>query len=215
MDTDQLDVSRQQTDTSIYGLSVEDASALFIQAGVPRSPRTVIRYCANKHLDCVKVDTERNEKYLVSETSVRSRIDELRQIMVTSHVAPRPVISGYGESRPDVSRPDETYGEKVQELEKEVATLKTERDRLELEKRDLEITNRVKDSILKKAEGELGWARDRLMRFNRAVGELTTILRLKAPEHDTGGIIHYLDAADEGARRQDENFVDGYNRNMG
>jgi hypothetical protein len=67
----------------------------------------------------------------------------------------------------------------------------------------------VKDSVLKKAEQQLTGARGQLMRFNRAVGELATILRLKAPEHDTSHIIAYLDEPVDESNRKDENSVDG------
>jgi hypothetical protein len=54
----------------------------------------------------------------------------------------------------------------------------------------------------------LAGARNQLMRFNRAVGELATILRLKAPEDDTSRIIAYLDAPAQATDQEHENFVD-------
>jgi hypothetical protein len=46
------------------------------------------------------------------------------------------------------------------------------------------------------------------MKFNRAVGELATILRLKAPEEDTSRIIAYLDAPAQTPDQEHEKFVD-------
>ena len=46
------------------------------------------------------------------------------------------------------------------------------------------------------------------MKFNRAVGELATMLRLKAPEEDTSRIIAYLDAPTQSTDQDRENFVD-------
>src|SRR5438132_13748406 len=54
------DMSRQ-LDPSKYTLSAEEASRLFSNAGVPRAPRTIDRYCKSGHLVCMKIDTERND----------------------------------------------------------------------------------------------------------------------------------------------------------
>jgi hypothetical protein len=198
----QEDVSRHDDTVSQYTLTVEEASQAFINAGIPRSPRTVIRYCSLKHLDCIKVDTERNEKYLVSPSSVHARIEELQQVMAASHVVPRPDITRHDASYPDMSgnneiRPDITRNnndEYAKQLESRVGELERENEELKYKNRDLEITNRVKDNVIKTGERQLGSARTQLMRFSRAVGELATILRLKAPEHDTSQIIAYIDA---------------------
>jgi hypothetical protein len=214
----QHDLSRHDDTVSQYTLTVEEASQAFKNAGIPRSPRTVIRYCSLKHLDCIKVDTERNEKYLVSPSSVSARIEELQQVMAASHVAPSPDItrhyatypdmSGNDTTRPDMSRNDDR-AKQLAHLESRVGDLERENEELKYKNRDLEITNRVKDSVLKKAEQQLNGARNQLMRFNRAVGELATILRLKAPEHDTSQIITYLDAPTDAPDPKNENFVDG------
>jgi hypothetical protein len=198
----QHDMSRHDENVAQFKLSVEEASHIFENAGIPRSPRTVIRYCSLKHLDCIKIDTLRNEKYLVSETSVRARIEELKQVMSLSHDLTRPDMSGHVESYPDTSRHDASSpdmsrndnNEYAEQLKSRVGELEHENEELKNKNRDLEITNRVKDNVLKEAKQQIGAARTQLMRFNRAVGELATILRLKAPEHDTSQIIAYIDA---------------------
>jgi hypothetical protein len=208
------DMSRHDDTVSQYTLTVEEASQAFKNAGLPRSPRTVIRYCSLKHLDCIKVDTERNEKYLVSPSSVHARIEELQQVMAASHVAPRPDItrrdesypnmSGYNETRPDMAR--NVDNEYAKQLESRVGELERENEELKYKNRDLEITNRVKDNVIKEGKQQLGSARTQLMRFSRAVGELATILRLKAPEHDTSQIIAYIDAPTDEPNQKDENL---------
>jgi hypothetical protein len=213
----QHDMSRHDENVAQYALSVEEASQLFENAGVPRSPRTVIRYCSLKHLDCIKIDTLRNEKYLVSEASVRARIEELKQVMSLSHDSTRPDMSGHVESYPDTSRHDETRpdmtrnnnDEYAKQLESRVGELERGNEELKYKNRDLEITNRVKDNVIKEGKQQLGSARTQLMRFNRAIGELATVLRLKAPEHDTSQIIAYIDAPTDETNPKNENFVDG------
>jgi hypothetical protein len=206
-------LSRQDENVAQYTLSVEEASQAFRKAGIPRSPRTVIRYCSLKHLDCIKVDTDRNEKYLVSPASVQARIEELQQVMATSHVAQIPDSTRLNETQPDVSGINQTIpqtinNEYTKQLESRVGELERENEELKYQNRDLEITNRVKDNVIKTGERQLGTARTQLMRFNRAVGELATILRLKAPEHDTSDIIAYIDAPVNESEQGGDSFVD-------
>ena len=51
-----------------YVLTIEEASQLFAEAGVPRAPRSITRFCALGDLDCIRVDTEKNYKYLIDRT---------------------------------------------------------------------------------------------------------------------------------------------------
>ena len=212
--TPQQDEPSQQRDLSRYSLTAEAASELFIQAGVPRSLRTVIRYCSNNTLDCIKVDTERNLKYLVARESVDIRIDELKQIASIGHDAPRRDMASQSETVDapwhDTASHDATsdVNQKIQELTSRVGELEHKNEELINKNRDLEITNRFKDYAIKKNEGMLSLAQDKLMRFSRVVGELATVMRLKAPTEDTSKIIAYLDAPTEVTDQQDENLVD-------
>jgi hypothetical protein len=209
------DALRHGENLSQYTLTVEETSQLFINAGIPRSPRTVIRYCSNKHLDCMKIDTLRNEKYLVSPSSLEARIKELKQVIGSSHVQTSLDTSRHDATYPDMSRHDETDPEETKRndeytstLERRVGELEQQNEELTYKNRDLEITNRVKDMAIKKAESEIKESRGRLMRFNRAIGELATMLRLKAPDQDTSQIIAYIDAPIDESAGQPENFVD-------
>src|SRR3954453_22433132 len=49
-----------------YTLSIEDAVAVYERAGLPRTPRTIQRYCGNGHLDCRRVEIPYGEKYLMT-----------------------------------------------------------------------------------------------------------------------------------------------------
>jgi hypothetical protein len=212
--TTEQDEPRQFPDLSRYSLTVEEAADLFVQGGVPRSLRTVIRYCGNGALDCIKVDTERNPKYLVAPDSIHTRIDELKQIMSYGHDVSRLDMSRHDtpvdETRHDTTSYDTPRGEnkKMEDLTSRVGELERENEELKTKNRDLEITNRVKNHLLMQNESKLGAARSQLMRFNRAIGELATILRLKAPDEDTSRIIAYLDDPNRATDREDENLVD-------
>ena len=69
-----------ERDQARHTLSAEETSVLFAEAGVPRSIRTVQRYCKKEHLDCITIDTEISEKYLIDRDSVERRIKELQQL---------------------------------------------------------------------------------------------------------------------------------------
>src|SRR4051794_34543431 len=80
---------------SDYSLSIEDALVLYERAGLPRTPRTIQRYCANGHLDCRRVEIPYGEKYLITPVSVAKHIayiEETRQTMA-GRDEPRPVAT--------------------------------------------------------------------------------------------------------------------------
>jgi hypothetical protein len=52
----------------------------FIVSGLPRSIRTLQRYCANGTLTCVKEATETGDTYFVAETSIGTAITALKQL---------------------------------------------------------------------------------------------------------------------------------------
>src|SRR3954470_14005995 len=68
-------------DMTRYVLTIEEASQLFAEAGVPRAPRTITRFCALGDLDCIRMDTEKNFKYLIDRNSVEKRIEQLKQAL--------------------------------------------------------------------------------------------------------------------------------------
>src|SRR6266568_6396303 len=81
-----------------YSLSIEDAAERYERAGLPRTFRTIQRYCAKGHLDCRRVDIPYGEKYLITPASVAKHIayieetrqtmagrDEPRQVVTTQH----------------------------------------------------------------------------------------------------------------------------------
>jgi hypothetical protein len=78
-----------------YSLSIEDASQRYEHAGLPRTLRTIQRYCAKGHLDCRRVEIPYGEKYLITPASVAKHIayiEETRQTMA-GRDEPRPVAA--------------------------------------------------------------------------------------------------------------------------
>lgn len=61
-------------------VTLDAVATKFISAGLPRSMRTLQRYCANGTLECVKEATETGDTYFVVERSIDTAIGALQQL---------------------------------------------------------------------------------------------------------------------------------------
>ena len=159
-----------------FTLSVEAASDLFAAAGVPRSIRSVQRFCQKGHLDCIPVDTELGQKYLVSRESVDRRMRELRQIEQVMRTAGAPVRAGSRTDAPDRAEPrqDATAGgtvavDRIRELESKV--------------RSLEIDKAVRQQLIERLDGDRARLHEQVERYvtqliekSREIGQMETKL---------------------------------------
>jgi len=92
------DARHSQTDTDMAGdepalVTLDVVSSRFIAAGLPRSMRTLQRYCANGTLEAFKEATETGDTYFVVDQSIGPAIIALKQL----HEAkgrPRQVATG-------------------------------------------------------------------------------------------------------------------------
>lgn len=79
---------------SEFTLSIDDALSLYAHAGIPRTPRSVQRYCAKEHLSCRLIETGFGEKYLITQASVEKHIAYIIEVMpATSRDVPRRVAT--------------------------------------------------------------------------------------------------------------------------
>jgi hypothetical protein len=80
---------------SDFTLTIDDALERYARAGLPRTPRSVQRYCAKGHLDCRRIETAFGEKYLISPASVDKHIAYIEEVrpVTTSRDMPRPVAT--------------------------------------------------------------------------------------------------------------------------
>src|SRR5437764_15170966 len=90
-DATPADLSRPvaTTDDSEYSLSVEEALARYETAGLPRTPRSIQRYCTKGYLEARRVETEFGEKFLIKPESVERHIAyiiEVRPVATSPHV---------------------------------------------------------------------------------------------------------------------------------
>ena len=72
------------TPDSEFTLTVEDVLQRYVDAGLPRTPRSIQRYCALGHLECRRVDTQFGEKWLVTPASVDRHIAYIREVTPTT-----------------------------------------------------------------------------------------------------------------------------------
>jgi len=80
-----IDPSRQAaTSPDQYSLSIEEAAARYEHAGHPRTLRSIQRYCAKGHLDCLRQETPFGEKYLITPESVARHIAQIAELAVTT-----------------------------------------------------------------------------------------------------------------------------------
>ena len=99
-DATTADLSRQvaTSDDSEYSLSVEEALARYEAAGLPRTPRSIQRYCTKGYLEARRVETEFGEKFLIKPESVDRHIAYIMEV--------RPVATGRDLSRLDATDAD-------------------------------------------------------------------------------------------------------------
>ena len=95
---------------SDFTLTIEDALALYADAGIPRTPRSIQRYCAKEHLSSRRIETEFGEKYLITRASVEKHIAYIKEVTpATSRDLPRPVATTVAaENNDDMPRQEPT-----------------------------------------------------------------------------------------------------------
>ena len=63
-----------------FTLTIDDVLERYGRAGLPRTPRSIQRYCAKGHLDCRRIETPFGEKYLISPASVDKHIAYIEEV---------------------------------------------------------------------------------------------------------------------------------------
>src|ERR1700674_444881 len=67
-----------------HSLTVEEAALRYEHAGHPRTIRTLQRYCAKGHLDCLRQETTYGDKYLITPASVARHIAQIEELATTT-----------------------------------------------------------------------------------------------------------------------------------
>jgi len=105
MTTDQPRLVATSNDSEFI-LTIDDALSLYAEAGIPRTPRSIQRYCAKEHLSSRRIETEFGEKYLITRTSVEKHIAYIKEVTpTTSRDLPRQVAASVAaEYKDDIPR---------------------------------------------------------------------------------------------------------------
>jgi hypothetical protein len=99
--TDDLSRPVATSDDSDFTLTIDDALERYARAGLPRTPRSVQRYCAKGHLQCRLIETEFGEKYLIAPASVDKHIAYIEEVRLA---ATSPDLSRHAATSRDTSR---------------------------------------------------------------------------------------------------------------
>ncbi len=89
------DPSRQAaTSPDDHSLTIEEAAARYDHAGHPRTARSIQRYCATGHLDCLRQETPFGDKYLITPAWVARHIAQIDELAsASSRDLPRPAAT--------------------------------------------------------------------------------------------------------------------------
>jgi hypothetical protein len=65
---------------SDFTLAIDEALQRYARAGLPRTPRSIQRYCAKGHLECRLIETPFGEKYLITPASIDKHIAYIEEV---------------------------------------------------------------------------------------------------------------------------------------
>jgi hypothetical protein len=157
---------------SDFTLTIEDALGLYAAAGIPRTPRSIQRYCAKQHLSSRRIETEFGEKYLITPASVEKHIAYIKEVTpATSRDVPRPVATTVAaENKDDMSRQEAPT---TIDQSRPVATTLTEDSR-----------------YVVSLEGQIEFLRDQVKVKDTQIAELTE--RARETNHLVAGLQNLL-----------------------
>lgn len=189
----QLELSPDR-DTSRHTLTVKQASHLFAALGVPRSPRSVQRFCKLGNIDCILIKGDKTERHFVNQESIERYARELEHMEHISTIAAdddttRRDASQRDTTRTDASRRDESVVVEPtptpqSEPDPEIARLKSRLDELEKEKVQLAIDRAAKEQVINQMLDQQREWFDRVDNQGRQIGRLEMqVQQLAAPQH--------------------------------
>ncbi len=157
-----------------HTLTSLEAMRLFERSGVPRSQRSIERYCRDGKLDCFLDPDE--DRYYATPASVETLIGQMMEIRARHAPAEVPEAEPRKTSAPPFSNAESDPSG--------AADLET----LRRENLDLKITNRAKDYLIDQMKADRRQLTDDFKNLaleygaaSRRIGELEATLRLAAP----------------------------------
>src|SRR5262245_15947533 len=112
--TDDLSRQAATSSDSDFTLTTDEAVERYARAGLPRTPRSIQRYCDKGQLDCRRIETPFGEKFLITPASVDKHIAYIEEVRLaaTSRDVPRqdvaPVVPKVSQDEPrqETTSPD-------------------------------------------------------------------------------------------------------------
>jgi flagellar biosynthesis GTPase FlhF len=178
-----------------YSLTVREATHMFEEAGVPRTERSIVKWCTpNPHgMPRLMSRYDTNERrWFITEDSVRIAIAEeiakQRELDARNAQAPEHVTPGEGnpEQPKEEEREERTAERMFKRSAPEGETAAAEKDKiireLEYQLRNEQIASRAKDLFMKQMEQERVHLFDQVTKMSYKVGVLETkLLQIEAP----------------------------------
>lgn len=175
-----------------HTLTSREVLKLFEQSGLPRSQRSIERYCQDKKLDCFFESDE--QRYYMTQASIERLIGQLKEIQArhTQSAVDEPSPTTTDNVRQSPPPPDEQQEKaragKTKELEETLS-------HLEKELIDEKILNKAKDYFIDQLKEDRQHFVDERKTFivqltesSRMIGELETkLLQLEAPKQQPAG----------------------------
>lgn len=179
-DTSRLVATSPDSD---FTLTIDEVLERYARAGLPRTPRSIQRYCAKGHLECRLIETQIGEKYMVSPASVDKHIAYIEE--VSSNSTGRDLTRQDATGR-DTSRPVGTEAGAPREAIKEDATGS---DRSRQVASDTEYVQQLEKRLGEK-DGEIVFLRGEVSVKNDQIKDLTE--RARETNHLIGGLQRML-----------------------
>jgi len=157
------------TDPTQYALTIEDALVRYEHAGHPRTVRSIQRYCAKGHLDCLRQETTFGDKFMITPESVARHIAQIEELASATGrdmsrqpatgealAAPTEAATGERATGDDKPRPDATGRDTSLPVAAPIAPVPPTDDR-----------------YVKQLERENEFLRDQIQRKDTQIGELS------------------------------------------
>lgn len=144
-----------------YTLTIEEAATRYEHAGYPRTLRSIQRYCAKGHLDCLRQETMFGDKFMITPQSVARHIAQIDELASAA--------------KRDLPRQDATpvVAEKNGDSEHRQEPPSPDQSRLVAANRTDEPAPQTDDRYVKQLERENEFLRDQVQRKDGQIGELT------------------------------------------
>jgi hypothetical protein len=162
-----------------YSLTIEEAALRYEHAGHPRTTRSIQRYCAQGHLDCLRQETPFGEKYRITPASVARHISQIEEIRATGRDMSRPVAHHFSNIQAhDIVRqePTTTADEPrhvATPVAGEVSADDTKQPTSHEAPRHVATTPDLSERYLARLEGEVSFLREEISTKNAQIKELT------------------------------------------